>query len=51
MENLNSINNKLGIAKELFSNTKNINLKNFIKEYRGLVPKMRIYNVKPIFVF
>ncbi|HFD2048862.1 TPA: hypothetical protein ACF2C9_002790 [Clostridium perfringens] len=33
MENLNSINNKLGIAKELFSNTKNINLKNFIKEY------------------
>ncbi|MHC9414107.1 hypothetical protein [Clostridium perfringens] len=33
MENLNSINNKLEIAKELFSNTKNINLKNFIKEY------------------
>lgn len=33
MKNLNSINNKLGIAKELFSNTKNINLKNFIKEY------------------
>ncbi|MGU8438672.1 hypothetical protein ACV3OB_15130 [Clostridium perfringens] len=33
MENLNSINNKLGIAKELFSNSKNINLKIFIKEY------------------
>lgn len=33
MENLNSINNKLEIAKELFSNTKNINFKNFIEEY------------------
>ena len=33
MENLNSINNKLKIAKELFSNTKNINFKNFIEEY------------------
>lgn len=33
MENLNSINNKLEIAKELFSNTKNINFKNFIGEY------------------
>lgn len=33
MENLNSINNKLEIAKELLSNTKNINFKNFIEEY------------------
>ncbi|MDU1308978.1 MAG: hypothetical protein E6936_16200 [Clostridium perfringens] len=33
MENLNSISNKLEIAKELLPNTKNINLKNFIEEY------------------
>lgn len=33
MENLNSISNKLEITKELLSNTKNINFKNFIKEY------------------
>ncbi|EDT14286.1 hypothetical protein [Clostridium perfringens] len=33
MENLNSINNKLKIAKELFSNTQNISFKKFIKEY------------------
>lgn len=33
MENLNSISNKLEIAKELLVNTKNINLKIFIEEY------------------
>ena len=33
MENLNSMSNKLEIAKELFSNTKNINFKNFIEKY------------------
>ena len=33
MENLNTTTNKLDIAKELLSNTKNINFKNFIEEY------------------
>ncbi|EGT0000203.1 hypothetical protein I9Y31_002496 [Clostridium perfringens] len=33
MQNLNTMTNKLDIAKELLKNTKNINLKNFIEEY------------------
>lgn len=33
MKILNTTTNKLEIAKELLSNTKNINLKNFIEEY------------------
>ncbi|MDZ4994420.1 hypothetical protein GNF80_15845 [Clostridium perfringens] len=33
MKNLNTITNKLEIAKELLANTKNINFKNFIEKY------------------
>ncbi|HAT4347333.1 TPA: hypothetical protein I9074_003386, partial [Clostridium perfringens] len=48
MKILNSINNKLEIAKELFSNTKNINFKNFIEKYINNFDEIQNKNNKDI---
>lgn len=48
MENLNSINNKLEIAKELLKNTKNINLKNFIEKYINNLNEIQNKNNKDL---
>ncbi len=42
------LNNKLEIAKELFANTKNINLKNFIEEYINNFHEIQNKNNKDI---
>lgn len=48
MQNLNTMTNKLDIAKELLKNTKNINLKNFIEKYINNFDKIQNKNNKEL---
>ncbi|HHD2783169.1 TPA: hypothetical protein ACOTHR_000602 [Clostridium perfringens] len=48
MRSLNTMTNKLDIAKELLKNTKNINLKNFIEEYINNLNEIQNKNNKEL---